>query len=78
MVFEITQLVDGDVVLREADDEGEPLVRIRFSADDRCGCRFPGGGSRRSGPHRAGSRSALTPSQLLRITPTLSPSMAKG
>lgn len=33
MVFEITQLVDGDVVLREADDEGEPLVRIRFSAE---------------------------------------------
>jgi hypothetical protein len=33
MVFEITQLVDGDVVLREADDEGEPLVRIRFSSE---------------------------------------------
>ena len=33
MVFEITQLADGDVVLREADDEGEPLVRIRFSPE---------------------------------------------
>ena len=33
MVFEITQLADGDVVLREADDDGEPLVRIRFSLE---------------------------------------------
>jgi hypothetical protein len=30
-VLEITQLDDGDVVLRDADDEGEPLLRIRFS-----------------------------------------------
>ena len=30
-VLEITQLTNGDVVLREADDEGEPLLCIRFS-----------------------------------------------
>ena len=34
-VFEITQLTNGDVVLREADDEGEPLVRISFSHEVR-------------------------------------------
>ena len=32
-VLEITQLRNGDVVLREADDQGEPLVRIRFSGE---------------------------------------------
>lgn len=32
-VLEITQLDNGDVVLRDADQEGEPLVRIRFSAE---------------------------------------------
>jgi hypothetical protein len=30
-VLEITQLSNGDVVLRDADEEGEALVRIRFS-----------------------------------------------
>ena len=30
-VLEITQLSNGDVVLRDADEEGEPLVQIRFS-----------------------------------------------
>ncbi len=33
MVFEITQLADGEVVLRQADADGEPLVRIRFSSE---------------------------------------------
>ena len=32
-VLEITQLDDGDIVLREADSEGEPLIRIRFSGE---------------------------------------------
>jgi len=30
-VLEITQLENGDVVLRDADEESEPLVRICFS-----------------------------------------------
>ena len=34
-VLEITQLTNGDVVLRDADDEGEPLVRISFSNEVR-------------------------------------------
>ena len=32
-VLEITQLNNGDVVLREADTEGEPLLKIRFSSE---------------------------------------------
>ena len=33
-VLEITQLDNGDIVLREADEEqGEPLVRISFSGE---------------------------------------------
>jgi hypothetical protein len=32
-VLEITQLNNGDVVLREADKEGEPLLKIRFSSE---------------------------------------------
>ena len=34
-VLEITQLTNGDVVLRDADEEGQPLVRIRFSDEVR-------------------------------------------
>jgi hypothetical protein len=34
-VLEITQLTNGDVVLRDAGEEGEPLVRIRFSGEVR-------------------------------------------
>ncbi len=36
-LLEITELANGDVVLREADTEteGEPLVRIRFSHEVR-------------------------------------------
>ena len=34
-VLEITQLHNGDIVLREAKDEGEPLLRIRFSDEVR-------------------------------------------
>lgn len=34
-VLEITQLANGDVVLRDADHDGEPLVSIRFSDDVR-------------------------------------------
>jgi len=36
-LLEITELANGDVVLREADSEkeGEPLVRIRFSHEVR-------------------------------------------
>ena len=34
-VLEITQLTNGDVVLRDADDEGQPLVRISFSDEVR-------------------------------------------
>jgi hypothetical protein len=32
-VFEICRLPNGDVVLRDADEGGEPLVRIRFSRE---------------------------------------------
>ena len=35
-VLEIAQLENGDIVLREADeDQGEPLVKISFSAEVR-------------------------------------------
>ncbi len=34
-VLEITQLNNGDIVLREAQDEGEPLLSIRFSDEVR-------------------------------------------
>ncbi len=34
-VLEITQLENGDIVLREADDSGEPLLRIAFSNEVR-------------------------------------------
>ncbi len=34
-VLEITQLENGDIVLREADDTGEPLLRIAFSNEVR-------------------------------------------
>ena len=34
-VLEITQLDNGDIVLREADETGEPLVRIAFSNEVR-------------------------------------------
>ena len=34
-VLEITQLNNGDIVLREAQDEGEPLLCIRFSDEVR-------------------------------------------
>ncbi len=34
-VLEITQLTNGDIVLREAEDEGEPLLSIRFSDEVR-------------------------------------------
>jgi hypothetical protein len=30
-VLEISQLANGDVVLRDPDEDGEPLVQIRFS-----------------------------------------------
>ena len=30
-VLEITQLTNGDVVLRDAEDDGQPMVSIRFS-----------------------------------------------
>lgn len=32
-LYEIIELPNGDIVLQRADDEGEPLVSIRFSAD---------------------------------------------
>lgn len=32
-VFEITRLPNGDVVLRDTDEGGEPLLRIRFSRE---------------------------------------------
>jgi len=32
-VLEIRQLHNGDVVLREADTESEPLLKIRFSSE---------------------------------------------
>jgi len=31
--YEIQELPNGDVVLQRADETGEPLVRIRFSAE---------------------------------------------
>jgi hypothetical protein len=34
-VLEITRLSNGDIVLRDADDGREPLVRIRFSREVR-------------------------------------------
>jgi len=33
--LEIVELADGEVVLQRADDESEPLVRIRFSDESR-------------------------------------------
>jgi hypothetical protein len=33
--LEITRLANGDIVLRDADDGREPLVRIRFSREIR-------------------------------------------
>lgn len=32
-LYEIVELADGEVVLQRADEESEPLVSIRFSAD---------------------------------------------
>ncbi|UZJ45589.1 MULTISPECIES: hypothetical protein [unclassified Marinimicrobium] len=32
-LYEIVELANGDVVLQRADENGEPLVSIRFSAD---------------------------------------------
>lgn len=32
-VLEIVELADGEVVLRPAEGEGEPLLRIRFSEE---------------------------------------------
>ncbi|MGC3871940.1 hypothetical protein ACPF7Z_01565 [Halomonas sp. GXIMD04776] len=32
-VLEIVELADGEIVLRSAEHEGEPLVRIRFSEE---------------------------------------------
>ncbi|SHF45740.1 hypothetical protein SAMN02745148_02676 [Modicisalibacter ilicicola DSM 19980] len=32
-VLEIVELADGEIVLRSAEEEGEPLVRIRFSEE---------------------------------------------
>lgn len=32
-LYEIIELANGDVVLQRADDDGEPLVCIRFSPD---------------------------------------------
>ncbi len=33
--LEIIQLANGEIVLQRADDEGEPLVNIRFSEESR-------------------------------------------
>ena len=33
--LEIVELADGDIVLQRADDDSEPLVRIRFSEESR-------------------------------------------
>jgi len=33
MLFEIVELPNGDVALRRADDDGEPLVTIQFSEE---------------------------------------------
>lgn len=32
-LYEIVELANGDVVLQRADENGEPLVSIRFSSD---------------------------------------------
>ncbi|MBU2885130.1 hypothetical protein KO507_05055 [Gilvimarinus agarilyticus] len=32
-LFEIVELANGDVVLQRADEEGEPLLSIRFSTE---------------------------------------------
>ncbi|BFM20442.1 hypothetical protein [Gilvimarinus japonicus] len=32
-LYEIVELTNGDVVLQRADENGEPLVSIRFSAE---------------------------------------------
>ncbi len=34
-VLEITQLDNGDIVLRETDEGGEPLISVRFSDEVR-------------------------------------------
>jgi len=34
-VLEITQLDNGDIVLRETNDDGEPLISVRFSDEVR-------------------------------------------
>jgi hypothetical protein len=34
-LLEIIQLANGDIVLKRADDEGEPLVKISFSAESK-------------------------------------------
>jgi hypothetical protein len=34
-VLEITQLDNGDIVLRETDEGGEPLISVRFSEEVR-------------------------------------------
>jgi len=34
-LLEITQLEDGEIVLKETDDESEPLIRLRFSEEVR-------------------------------------------
>ena len=34
-LLEIIELPNGDIVLQHADDEGEPLVNIRFSKESR-------------------------------------------
>jgi hypothetical protein len=34
-VLEITQLDNGDIVLQETGDEGEPLISVRFSDEVR-------------------------------------------
>lgn len=33
MLFEIVELPNGDIALRRADDDGEPLVTIQFSEE---------------------------------------------
>jgi hypothetical protein len=34
-LLEITQLENGEIVLKETDDESEPLIRLRFSEEVR-------------------------------------------
>jgi len=34
-LLEITQLENGEIVLRETDDETEPLIRLKFSEEVR-------------------------------------------